>query len=163
MAVMAQVRAYVESVLAQMGWGGWILVAIGLVMLVFGMFTLRSARRAQERLIGIEPEASARPAPETPLFPSAGGGVSADRAGGEGGEGGAGGAGGGLGERFSPATLYVMGLGLLVLGYHAVAWGLPGFVVPMRWPEQQWWALVVLVLGLGGVSVMIDRFERRQR
>lgn len=157
MAVMAQVRAYVESVLAQMGWGGWILVAIGLVMLVFGLFTLRSARRAQERLIGIEPAASESRAPETPFFPADGARVPA---GGERGEGGQGGAGG---ERFSPATLYVMGLGLLVLGYHAVAWGLPGFVVPMRWPEQQWWALVVLVLGLGGVSMLIDRYERRER
>ena len=136
---MAAVWSAIASVTARMGVGDWLLVALGAVLAGLGLWALRSARRRVDVLVGLAPE---------------------DRPGGGGDA--TGGAGRTEGDEVvsaSPATRYTLGLGLLILGYHAVAWGLPAGVVTMAWPAGWWWALVGLLGGLVGLARWMDRWE----
>lgn len=60
----------------------------------------------------------------------------------------------------SQPSRLVLGLVLLVLGFHCIAWALPDDWIPTKVPVRNWH----LLLGICGVlvvlSVLIDRFEQ---
>jgi len=70
----------------------------------------------------------------------------------------------GLGPRrfgLSEPTRLVLGLCLLVLGYHAAAYSLPSHWIALHVPASKWWLLATGVgLAVGG-SLAADRFESR--
>ena len=56
-------------------------------------------------------------------------------------------------------TLFTLGMGVVVLGYHVAAWGVPRWL-PLQVPVSWWWALAAgLVLAIAG-SVASERLER---
>lgn len=63
--------------------------------------------------------------------------------------------------RFSVPTRLVIGLSLLVLGYHVAVWGMPD-LTPLRVPKQWWWVLVAVLTGAVGLSMLIDRVEQKR-
>jgi len=63
-----------------------------------------------------------------------------------------------VGKVGNPTTL-TLGISLLVLGYHAVAYSLLPVVTLVSVPIDRWWLLVVIcVVALAG-SVLADRLE----
>lgn len=63
--------------------------------------------------------------------------------------------------RFSVPTRLVIGLSLLIMGYHVAVWGMPD-LTPLRVPKQWWWVLVAGLTGAVGLSMLIDRVEQKR-
>jgi hypothetical protein len=134
---------------------GWVLVFVGLVVMGVGLWALRWAREAAER----EGE-SERVGSE-----SAGGprGESGGEAGIRPGEGG--GATSAAWARAklrdaSAATRITLAVGVLINGYHAVAWGLPPEWLTVRVPVESWWMVPVGAVALMALAWSMDRWER---
>jgi hypothetical protein len=134
--MLSQVGGYLGGIVSGISPGGWVLIALGLLLLGAGLVCLRWARRGVESLLfeGVEPGRGA-----------GGGGGGAVRA--------------WLGGA-SVVTRQAMSVGLLLLGYHGVAWGLPATVPMLRWPAEWWWVLVGLVVAVVTVSRWVDGRER---
>lgn len=67
-----------------------------------------------------------------------------------------------LRNRFSEPTRLVIGVSLLLIGYHIAAWGTPDDWLHVKVPRERWW---MLVLGIGAAlasTVGIDRVEKRR-
>ncbi len=74
--------------------------------------------------------------------------------------------GGGLGARLpmvgrvSESTRLLMGIGLLVMGYHMGVWAFPAGVTPVQVGREYWWGVVGGVIVLVVASIGMDRVER---
>lgn len=64
-------------------------------------------------------------------------------------------------ERFSEPTRLVIGVSLLIAGYHLAAWGAPEAWFGVKVPRDRWWILAVGLPGAVLASVGIDRLEQR--
>jgi hypothetical protein len=58
----------------------------------------------------------------------------------------------------SEPTRLVVGISLLLAGYHLLAYGLPPAAMPFRVPMDRLWMLGVGLVGACGVSVGVDRW-----
>jgi hypothetical protein len=67
----------------------------------------------------------------------------------------------GVAQGMTPATKTTVGLAGLILGYHLVAYGMPPGSMPLRVPPDRLWIGGLLAALAVGVSVLIDRLERR--
>lgn len=54
-------------------------------------------------------------------------------------------------------TIAVIGLGMLALGYHLLAWGLPAGYLALRVPAENWWMLAGGIAALVALSLLVDR------
>lgn len=64
----------------------------------------------------------------------------------------------------SIATRYLIGLVLLIWGYHLGVWAFPTSRVALgaiQFPRSAWWVVAVVGLGACAMSVLVDRWERR--
>lgn len=60
----------------------------------------------------------------------------------------------------SAATQIVIGMGLILLAYHAAAWMSPESWFALQFPRERWWAVFVLVgVAIAG-SLWSERLER---
>ncbi|MFG0283463.1 MAG: hypothetical protein ACF8R7_03490 [Phycisphaerales bacterium JB039] len=57
-------------------------------------------------------------------------------------------------------TALAIGLSLMLLGYHALAWSLPERWLPLRIPAARWPLLAAGAIIAVLASVWVDRFER---
>jgi hypothetical protein len=64
-------------------------------------------------------------------------------------------------RRLSEPTRLVIGLSLLLAGYHALAYGLPAAILPLRVPIDRLWMLGVGVIVACAVSVGMNRLQDR--
>lgn len=64
-------------------------------------------------------------------------------------------------DRFSEPTRLVIGLALLLAGYHIAAWAAPDAWFGVKVPRERWWMLAAgLAIAIAG-SLGIDRMERK--
>ncbi|MFG0306119.1 MAG: hypothetical protein ACF8Q5_07880 [Phycisphaerales bacterium JB040] len=59
----------------------------------------------------------------------------------------------------SEPTRLVLGLSLLVGGYHLVSYSLPGGTLPLRVPADRWWLLGLGIAVALGSSLALDAME----
>jgi uncharacterized membrane protein YphA (DoxX/SURF4 family) len=62
-------------------------------------------------------------------------------------------------ERASGPTRTVVGLCLVLLGYHTVAWAGPEWLFSFRVPPDRWWLLVTAIAVLIVGTLLADRLE----
>jgi hypothetical protein len=65
-----------------------------------------------------------------------------------------------LGSHLSIATRHVLGVSLLLLGYHALAYALPATYLPLRVPIDRLWMLGVGVVAANMISLAMDRLTK---
>lgn len=58
---------------------------------------------------------------------------------------------------FPLPTRLVIGVSMLVLGYHLAVWALPAGSTNLRVPRERWWAVALGVAGAIGASCVLDR------
>lgn len=64
-------------------------------------------------------------------------------------------------DRFSEPTRLVIGLSLLLAGYHIAAWAAPDAWFGVKVPRERWWMLAAgLAIAIAG-SLGIDRMEKK--
>lgn len=66
--------------------------------------------------------------------------------------------------RLSVASRYLIGLVLLIWGYHLIVWGIEpsGYGrTAFQVPRQRWWVLGLAGFGVCAASLLVDRRERR--
>jgi hypothetical protein len=59
--------------------------------------------------------------------------------------------------KLTTPTIITVGVGLLAIGYHLLAWGLPPSMLPIRIDAQYWWGLVAAPIVLVCLSLWLDR------
>ncbi|GJQ28791.1 MAG: hypothetical protein HBSAPP03_06750 [Phycisphaerae bacterium] len=60
-------------------------------------------------------------------------------------------------SRLSAPSRAVLGLSLLLLGYHAASWALPDHILPLRVPPHRGWILALALAAAVAASLALDR------
>lgn len=64
-------------------------------------------------------------------------------------------------DRFTDPTRLVIGVSLLIAGYHIAAWGTPDDWFGVKVPNDRWWMLACGLPLAVGASLAVDRLERK--
>ncbi|MCC6677898.1 MAG: hypothetical protein IT436_12200 [Phycisphaerales bacterium] len=70
--------------------------------------------------------------------------------------------GGSFRDRFSEPTRLVIGLSLLLVGYHLAAWGAPDGWFGVKVPRDRWWLLIGGLAIAVMASLALDRLEQKK-
>lgn len=117
------------GVLAGLSVADWIMLGAGAPVAALGLLALRRGRAAATEL---ESHAAAEPGARSATEPAA------------------------AEARVSPATWLVLGVALVLGGYHLVAWALTPRVAMLAVPEDLWWAVVAGLGLLVALSRLLD-------
>lgn len=130
-----------------MGADAWLgaLVAPGLALLVGGVWMVWGKRAARTESTGQAAAATAAGASEARPDGWAGAWVRA-RA---------------WRDGLTQPTRLVLGLCAILVGYHVLAYVLPGHWLPLRVPVERWWWLGVGVVLAVGATLGLDKMEKR--